>query len=152
MDKNTALIELSESERTRFWKADFDKLTRPEQIFLLIWELESEVNNGGFTQYFMNSSGDNAMFAPDALREIGAPKMADIVHHAIVMYPNSPPSHDQDKRERDFDPIPEDERWGFFGELDDEFMAYPENLCELLFEYVCKHRSQITGAEDFGLS
>ena len=48
-EMNRRLIKLSESPTARFWRIDYDKLSTPEQIFLLIWELESEVNNGGFS-------------------------------------------------------------------------------------------------------
>src|SRR5437762_10408868 len=73
MDKNTLLIQLS--ERGRFWRVDFDDLSRAEQVFRVIWELEAEVNNGGFHQYFSNSSGDSAFAVVDALKGVGA-------HHA----------------------------------------------------------------------
>ena len=51
VNKNNVLIKISEHPATQFWKLDFNQLTQPEQVFRCIWELESEVNNGGFEQY-----------------------------------------------------------------------------------------------------
>ena len=54
MDKNAFLITLSESERTAFGKTEFAAQLEPQKVFSAIWELESEVNNGGFDQFFRN--------------------------------------------------------------------------------------------------
>jgi uncharacterized protein DUF4375 len=59
-EMNRRLIKLSESPSSRFWRVEYQDLSTPERVFLLIWEFESEVNNGGFYQYFHNSSGAGA--------------------------------------------------------------------------------------------
>jgi len=54
---------------------------------------ESEVNNGGFSQYFLNSSGETAGFVVEALETIGAPNTADICRRAIaIAFPDELPS------------------------------------------------------------
>jgi hypothetical protein len=55
MNKNDILINLSESENTRFGKEDFALQSLPQKVFSAIWAVESEVNNGGFSQYFSGS-------------------------------------------------------------------------------------------------
>jgi hypothetical protein len=72
MDKNEFLIALSESEKTDFGRIEFSQQTEEQQVFSAIWDLESEVNNGGFEQYFCNLGGDTANFVPTALERIGA--------------------------------------------------------------------------------
>jgi uncharacterized protein DUF4375 len=52
VDKNAFLIQLSESDRTMFGKEDFATQSVPQKVFSAIWAVESEVNNGGFSQYF----------------------------------------------------------------------------------------------------
>lgn len=54
MDKNNLLIQLS--ERGRFWRVEFEELSPVERVFLAIWELESEVNNGVFYQYYSEAA------------------------------------------------------------------------------------------------
>jgi hypothetical protein len=56
VNKNRILIDLSESKQTGFGKQEFAEQTLPQKVFSTIWALESEVNNGGFSQYFLNSS------------------------------------------------------------------------------------------------
>lgn len=82
--KNHILIGLLESERTMFGKEDFRSQSVPQKVFSALWEVESEVNNGGFVQYFANSTAESAHFGLDALRMIGAPKTADICQRAIA--------------------------------------------------------------------
>ena len=82
--KNHILIGLSESERTKFGKEDFGSQSVPQKVFSALWEVESEVNNGGFSQYFVNSSAESVHFVVDALNMIGAPKTADICQRAIA--------------------------------------------------------------------
>ncbi len=61
--KNHILIGLSESERTKFVKEDFASQSAPQKVFSALWEIESEVNNGGFSQYFVGHlTGASAPF------------------------------------------------------------------------------------------
>ena len=36
-------------------KFSWSELSEPERAFVAVWELEAEVNNGGFSQYFFNA-------------------------------------------------------------------------------------------------
>jgi hypothetical protein len=83
MTKDHILIQLSESENTQFGKEDFALQSLPQKVFSSIWAVESEVNNGGFSQYFLNSSAETAPFVAEALRTIGAPDTASICERAI---------------------------------------------------------------------
>lgn len=48
-----------------------------------IEELEVEVNNGGFSQYFLNSSGQNCFATLKALKKHGKPNTAKLLESAI---------------------------------------------------------------------
>jgi|SRR5438876_1068189 len=141
--KNNILISLSESDKTRFGKQDFERQSRPQRVFSSIWALESEVNNGGFSQYFLNDSCETAVFAAEALETIGAPRTADICSRAIATaFPVGLPetSNAISTVAADFS----DEVLEQLQTLDSEFFAYPHNLTDLLFVYVSKH------PEEFG--
>jgi hypothetical protein len=143
MNKNEILIDLSESEKSRFGKEDFASQSLPQKVFSAIWAVESEVNNGGFSQYFSNSSGASAPFVVDALETIGAPKTASICKRAIASgfpagLPRTPESIASAAANFSEDIL---ERLEPF---DQEFLSYPHNLTDLLFEYVSKH------PEEFG--
>ena len=145
MDTNAWLIDLSERSATRFFDAPFAQLTVPEQVFVAVWTLESDVNNGGFDQYYLNSSGDYAWFAPAALRAIGAEQTAAIAERANAAFGPDGPPPDRDARLAVTDKLPEevDELWE---ECDQAFYAYPHDLTELLSAYVQSHKSEIQGA------
>jgi hypothetical protein len=143
MDKNGILIALSESDKTMFGKEDFDAQSVPQKVFSSIWAVESEVNNGGFSQFFQNLSSETASFVVEALETIGAPKTADICKRAIgTAFPGGLPSDPEaiSSAASDFS----DEIEEKLNTLDTEFFQYPHNLTKLLFEYVSNH------PEEFG--
>ena len=70
MNKNELLIVLSESKRTDFGRVEFANQADEQKTFSAIWELESEVNNGGFEQYFCYSSGETATLSQLRSREL----------------------------------------------------------------------------------
>ena len=73
-------------------------LTAAERVIFCLNGLETEVNSGGFIQYFSNSTGDHARDAPAALRTLGAPKVATLIEQAIALIPGAL-SPDQSARE-----------------------------------------------------
>lgn len=143
MNKNNLLIGLSESENTRFGKEDFALQSLPQKVFSAIWAVESEVNNGGFSQYFFNSSAESAPFVVEALETIGAPKTADICQRAIATaFSAGLPRTPETIRSIAIDFS--DEILEKLEPLDQEFFAYPHSLTDLLFGYVWEH------PEEFG--
>jgi len=143
MNKNGILIVLSESEKTSFGKEDFALQSTPQKVFSAIWAVESEVNNGGFSQYFFNNSAESAWFVVEALETVGAPKTADICRRAIATaFPAGLP-HDW-KAIRSHAADFSDETLEKLEPMDQEFFAYPHNLTDLLFAYVAKR------PEEFG--
>jgi Domain of unknown function (DUF4375) len=135
MDRDRLLIELSESPRTQFGKVDFAEQAPEQQVFSAVWALESEVNNGGFQQYFQNQSGETAGAIVAALERIGARRTAAIVAEALAAFPGGPPPPETGARRRRLaSASPEAlETWA---RLDEAFFSYPDNLTELLYEFV----------------
>jgi hypothetical protein len=143
MDKNCILIELSESKMADFGKKEFATQSIPQKVFSALWAVEGEVNNGGFSQYFLNSSCETAPFVAEALDIIGAPQTADICRRAIACaFPGGLPST-PDAIAAAASDLPE-EVVEKLNAMDEEFFTYPHNLTNLLFAYVSKH------PEDFG--
>jgi len=141
--KNSILISLSESDKTQFGKQDFASQSTPQRVFSSIWAVEAEVNNGGFSQYFLNDSCETAAFVAEALETIRAPRTADICRRAIATaFPAGLPETSEaiSTAAADFS----DEVLEQLQTLDNEFFAYPHNLTDLLFAYASKH------PEEFG--
>jgi hypothetical protein len=61
---------------------------KPAQFFWAMRLLESEVNNGGFEQYFWNSSSALSDVALDAYLAIGADKYVDFLKRALGVMEN----------------------------------------------------------------
>jgi hypothetical protein len=136
MDKNRYLIDLSESEHTDFGRVDFSRQSDVQKVFSAIWELESQVNNGGFDQYFRNTDYELIAHTATALRAIGAASCAAIVDSAIQVI--SPMPVDNDARCDALDSA-EDDAQDRLNALDTQFFAYPDNLTDLLFAYVSRN-------------
>jgi hypothetical protein len=138
MDKNHFLIDLSESKRTDFGKVDFAEQSEEQKVFSAIWTLESEVNNGGFAQYFENDGGETVGFAVTALKRIGANQCAGIVERAVSMLCGGSVPSDAHGWEALINGI-SDETSEILDGLDSEFFEYPDDLTGLLFEFVSEH-------------
>jgi hypothetical protein len=138
MDKNNFLINLSMSDKTAFGKVDFAKQSIPQKVFSAIWAVEDEVNNGGFSQYFYNTSNETASFVVEALETIGAPQTAAIAREAIsIAFPSGLPTTFEEIRQA-ADEFPEDVTEKLDA-LDQQFFRYPHPLADLLFSYVAQH-------------
>ena len=61
-----------------------DSISTEESYVLAVVGLEREVNNGGYSQFFGNSSGEFTPVIEAALRAIECPKTADITRDAIA--------------------------------------------------------------------
>jgi hypothetical protein len=141
MDMNGILIVLSESNRTEFGGDNLSTQSVPQKVFSSIWAIETEVNNGGFSQYFLNSSCETAGFVVEALETVGARSAADISRRAIAAaFPAGLPSNVEAIRSAasEFS----DETEGRLDALDQEFFKYPDNLTKLLFSYASKHPAE----------
>jgi len=141
MNKNEILIALSESERTKFGKETFALQSFAQKVFSSVWAVESEVNNSGFSQYFLSSSAETAAFVADALETIGAPKTADICRRAIKSaFPEGLPATPEviSSLAAEFS----DDTLAQLDALDTEFFAYPHDLTELLYAHVSRHHEE----------
>jgi hypothetical protein len=96
-------------------------LTQEENYVLAVEALEREVNNGGYSQFFSNSSNEWADTIVAALRAIGCPKTADITAKAVVNR--------------------EDEK--ALSECDDRYYSNDEPIADRLFDWIKGNRAQI---------
>ena len=99
----------------------------------LIDDLEAEINNGGFDQFFFNSAGDYTEETIQALIKIGANHTAHIVKKAASKFPDGMPPKDRNTRQELIEEVsPESDA---FEEFDEEFLAYVDDLASLVSRY-----------------
>lgn len=145
-EMNQRLVKFASGPATRrLWGVDYAALSRPEQVFLCIWELESEVNNGGFHQYFYNDSGKLAPHAVEALHTVGAQQAATIVEQAIELLGADMPWNDESARTERLEAISPE----VFESLDEAFYQYPDDLTTMLYRYTDAHRTELGAGDDF---
>lgn len=144
MSKNDILTNLSESKRTKFGKEEFKFQSFPQKVFSAIWAAESEINNGGFMQYFKNASCGTAPFVAEAFRAIGAPQTAEICGRAIgIAFPSGLPVTSQEIPAAVANFTKETKEQ--LEKMDAAFLKYPHDLTDLLFAFVSKY------PEEFGV-
>ncbi len=136
--ENTFVIDMCSKV---FEKCDYgdeiDKLNEHERVFFITQTLEEEVNNGGFWQFFYNSSGDFSGELIDAFTKIGALKTAEICKQALSIFNGDVPT-DRDERGELLAQLDCNDFWD---ECDEAFYRYEEPLEELNYAYVMKYRS-----------
>ena len=140
-DTSNAIIEI-DNYICKFcsYGEKLDLLTEPQKTFYFNQNLEREVNNGGFNQYFYNSSGDFAHETLISLRSIGANKTADILQQSIDQFPNSVAPKDRSERQNILEQI-EDKSNEVWEDLNQKFFLYEDNLHDLNIEYIKQNRS-----------
>ena len=118
-----------------------EALSLPERDVLAVEALEREVNNGGYRQFFLNSSNEYAGEIVDALKRIGCPRTAAITARAVSVLPAgmaaTPESlavfMEQDDSDRD----------GRLTECDDAYYDSGEDIATALLQYLVQHRDSV---------
>jgi hypothetical protein len=129
-------LELTSRLQDKQYALGLGAMSVPEQTVSLINELEFEVANGGFDQYFSNSSGNCALRALAAARAVDA-RIGDIVARALAAFPHAQPHEDRATRNQQMDAMPgAPEVWAKVeSELDDD-------LSPLVERYIRAHKDQ----------
>jgi hypothetical protein len=113
------------------------KLSKPRQAFYIIWLVESEVNNGGFNQFYYNSCGQFSKLAPESFVLMGATKFGDLMTRANKIYEkeNSKITKHLDGTIEGFSKSYDDNP---LNPLDDEFyeLYKTENLSQLQIDFI----------------
>jgi len=82
----------------RLARVGFEQLTESEKILATVWTFAAEVANRGFVKYFTRPAGNTALYAPEALRKIGAPELAGIAAKANAVFGAGGPPPDRKVR------------------------------------------------------
>ena len=120
-------------ERVHNTADGFGGLSEAEKLYWAVALLRNEINNGGFHQYFFNSSGSYYDYAEKGLVAVGAVQTLDLLRRAKeIVFPTIPVPVDTEVR-RNLLPVvepdspnPEWERK--LDELDQRFYANSDNL------------------------
>ena len=141
-DLNSSIIELDNyiGELCSYGD-EMDKLTEEQKLFYFNQCLEREINNGGFNQYFFNSSGDFTHQTVQSLLTIGANKTANILQKAIDQFPAKNTPKDRTERQEILEQI-EETATPIWEELDQKFFTYEDDLNTLNIEFIRKNKDK----------
>jgi hypothetical protein len=117
-------------------------LTEPQLYYLTLCWLDAEVRNGGFSQFYFNSSGELAPYAVKATKAVGAPELAAIIQKANALFDKDGPDPDRNKRMDQLSKID----LKALEELDTRYYKCSEQLSELLPKYVAANPEAFTPA------
>lgn len=116
---------------------------KSRQAIYIIWILESEVNNGGYNQFYINSSGKFYKYLPDALKLVGANKFSELTRRANDTFEKENPkiTQHQDGTIEGFSKSYEDNP---LNKLDDEFyeLYKTEKLNQIQVNFIRKHKAE----------
>jgi Domain of unknown function (DUF4375) len=118
-------------------------LSKARQAIYIIWYLEAEVNNGGYNQFYYNSSRQYASLLPSALKLVRAIKFADLTERANAIY-----KKENDKITKHLDGSVEGFSKSYddnpLNKFDDEFyeLYSKENLQQLQVNFIREHKQE----------
>ncbi|MFI4893460.1 MAG: DUF4375 domain-containing protein [Phycisphaerales bacterium JB058] len=114
-------------------------LSEPRRTVFVVDVLMTEVNNGGFEQYYGNPMGFTAVLAPDCYRRIGMPQLARVIENANGIFPGGP-SVDEGERDEQIDTL-----GGRLSELlspiEDEYFELNSDINCKNVRYMLQHQS-----------
>jgi hypothetical protein len=125
-------------------KAASRPISKEERYVLAVEALEREVNNGGYSQFFLNSSHPSYEFIDvieAALLAIGCPRTAEITRRAIASLEIDGPITGEkaatvvgaeDEGVRDA-----------LGNCDDDYYGNDESIADLLFQWIRENRNLV---------
>jgi hypothetical protein len=143
--KLNALVSGKELYMDLLW---FDELSAAQQALIGTWELANEVYNGGFAQYFHNSSRDRAKPMVGVLRSIDAPHAAAILESAIASAGPGTRWGDEPNFLTAINSMPDDVR-DRLAELERNLYDELDHLHRQVFKYLLKHRDEIDAPAEF---
>lgn len=117
------------------------KLSPEERVVVVVEALESEVNNGGFLQFFQNTSAEYALEAPESLEQIKCPQCARLAKQALALLtlPASPTADDIQTAAEQTD----EDRDEKLDHLDQEYYRTVGDLSLPLLAYIREHQDTI---------
>lgn len=139
-DAYTVLSNLSSILMEKEDKEGLEKFSVPERYIYVIDGMIREVNNGGFEQFFYNSSGALSYDLLPALNAVGSSDALKIAKEALSIFGDIP-SLDTESRADHLKKITKDHTLSLWGQCDESFYELSEDLEKLAVDYFIRSTS-----------
>jgi hypothetical protein len=136
LDANIGFILLDKEERK-----GLAAFTQAERFVYAVEAMVREVNNGGWHQFFHNSSGALAFDLVPALEAIGSKENLSIARRALQIF-GKPASLGEDERSKHLAKVTKDGENQPWEKLEDEFYENPEDLEAMMLEFIARNAAQ----------
>lgn len=120
-------------------------LTLPQRNMLAVRILIDEVNNGGFAQYFVNSSGDRWADALVGLEAMGNTSDLVLFQNALSLFGANTPSKDPTLRHHQLSRMVQDDD-DLFSAIEEQFYKDNEDREVILLQYIVANSSDFRDA------
>src|SRR5439155_24322115 len=117
-------------QKCRSTQVRYSALSPVEKVALNIVDLDGEMCNGGWHQFFTNSPGENWFDMLQSLKTIGAINTIRIFERALAVFPNSRPAQSQFERENQMQAVGPMAREQL-NQLDQQYYAQSEDIFSL---------------------
>jgi hypothetical protein len=116
-------------------------ISEPRQALYAAYWFEAEINNGGLSQYYFNSAGNQAAKAPKYLRALGLNEAADILEEANAFFPSATPPRDRRARLAILDAVEERASQTWY-ELEERFYQSAISFQPNMITYIRNNRQE----------
>ena len=127
------------NEKSAFGE-NMEALNEDERLFYISQEVEREVNNGGFDQFFFNSSGNFSNEIVEVFKTIGAEARSEICQRAIDVFGVTIPV-DIFERQDLMEELDEDKRDEIWSDCDSDYYACEDDLDSLIYTFIIGHKA-----------
>jgi len=118
----------------------FSGLSYANQLFYASRLLAGAVYNGGFHQYFHDSTADYYSFAVEGLQAIGAIESKELLQRAKqILFPDRPVPTSQKDRWIYITELGEEQQVQYLNVLDEKFWTDPDGFDERMDQFAQKH-------------
>jgi hypothetical protein len=131
-------------ERVHHSPGGFDALSDAEKRYYAVTLFRNEINNGGFDQFFFNSSGSYYDLIENSLAAFDEPETLELLSRAKqIVFPETAVPVDVETR-RNLMPAPTPELMNKLDELDQRFYRIPDTLSPKLEAFARKQGLIVT--------
>ncbi len=118
--------------------SDNKPLSKEQQMYFAVYMLDAEINNGGHSQYFFNSTGDDWKNALDGLKAMGLEDRVALFQRSLDYFGSQGPSSDRKTRQTQFSKIYRKHE-ADFKKLDSQYYDSKESIEVGLMRFVIQN-------------
>ncbi|WP_160168332.1 DMP19 family protein [Novipirellula maiorica] len=126
----------------RIWAKEkssgWESLNKEQQMYSAVFWLDAEVNNGGHSQYFFNSAGNNWQVAREGLKAMGSTERLPTFEGVLSLFGDEKPFPDREKRQEQLAAVYANNEKAF-DEYDSKYYAANESVEVLSRRFVIKN-------------